>query len=245
MKIVSKFRDYYDSMVRHGQDLTTVFVRKPEPITNEPLLKILEKVNHYGARAPETLTVKEEGHDYRYTFGLGHLLVCGKIYRYVAVGRESALRWYTDYGGSAHDYFYDMATLTKFVESLGFVVKDIYRSKYFESNQSINLLEAFLSHQGTTEAESEAVKARVVTATRAWQCDSRFFYWEANDSLSSFKFYKLMDPYTVYQELDMYISGVLGQQARDVVNISDKDRIYQHGFDEYSFRKLPEERRKK
>lgn len=59
-----------------------------------------------------------------------------------------------------------------------------------------------------------------------------------NPCLKRVEFFRCKDAYTVYQELDMFISGVLGEPGVPMVEITDKDRIKQHGFDEWSFRKI-------
>ena len=106
-------------------------------------------------------------------------------------------------------------------------------------------LDAFLSRQGTDELQEDLVKARIVIAGLYDVADEfNVVDWHKDVPLKDVSFYKVWDPYQAYQELDMYISGVLGQQEKETINISDKDRIYQHGFDSYSFRKLPEEKKR-
>ena len=38
----------------------------------------------------------------------------------------------------------------------------------------------------------------------------------------------------------MFISGVLGNKEKEIVQVEDKYKIAQHGFDKWSFRKEPE-----
>lgn len=63
--------------------------------------------------------------------------------------------------------------------------------------------------------------------------------WRVNgDDLKDVQFYKVLDAYTVFQELDMWIGGVLASSGRPVVEITDdKVKIAKHGFDSGSFRK--------
>ena len=58
-----------------------------------------------------------------------------------------------------------------------------------------------------------------------------------NPILKEYEFYKVFDTYQTFQEIQMFISGVLGNKENNVVIISDKDKIIQHGFDKWSFRK--------
>jgi hypothetical protein len=262
MRIVSKFRDYYDSIMAHGQDLSTVYLRKEEEITAPDLLAALKSPSRSewrwaqdetkGAKLPRPYVPDQMAVDHEdvrcLSFGTGYVLFCGKAYRYVFVREEYKNPCYRDGTGAWNKlhYFYDYKELEEFLQSYGKLVKDIYRRKFLTDElEYARKLEAFLSQQGTDEVEDLLVKHRIVTARQIYSHDLHRWYWESNSPLKDCKFFKIKDPYTAFQELDMYISGVLGQQAKEVVNISDKDRIYQHGFDKYSFRKLPEEKGKK
>lgn len=58
-----------------------------------------------------------------------------------------------------------------------------------------------------------------------------------NPTLSKFQFQKVIDPYTAFQEISMYISGVLGVGKPDLIEVSDKTKIEKAGFDnKISFR---------
>lgn len=58
-----------------------------------------------------------------------------------------------------------------------------------------------------------------------------------NPCLKELEFFKIFDPYTCFQELSMFISGVMGGTAPPMVEISNDMRIAKHGFDKWSFRK--------
>jgi hypothetical protein len=68
-----------------------------------------------------------------------------------------------------------------------------------------------------------------------------------NCNLKQFEFYKVFNPYQAYQEISMYISGVLGVGAPEIIEISDKNKITKKGFDTVSsFRtKSPGKKRKR
>jgi len=59
-----------------------------------------------------------------------------------------------------------------------------------------------------------------------------------NPCLKGLEFYKQMDPFMAFQEIEMYISGVLGIDSQKTLEVSDKSKIEGHGFDyKWSFRK--------
>ena len=64
---------------------------------------------------------------------------------------------------------------------------------------------------------------------------------QINPPMRDYQFYRKMDPYTTYQELDMWISGTLAYPQNMMIEVEDKYRIMAHGFDvKYGFRKRPE-----
>jgi hypothetical protein len=63
-----------------------------------------------------------------------------------------------------------------------------------------------------------------------------------NPILKEYKFYRVLDAYTVFQEIMMFIGGVLGTNENNIIDVDDKYKISQHGFDKWSFRKEPEKR---
>jgi len=70
--------------------------------------------------------------------------------------------------------------------------------------------------------------------------DSKFII---NPLLKEYEFYKLFDTFQAFQEIQMFIGGVLGNREKEIVNVADKYKIEQHGFDKWSFRKMPEDKK--
>lgn len=64
-------------------------------------------------------------------------------------------------------------------------------------------------------------------------------YWQINPiGLKNFQFMKVLDPYTIHQELSMWVGGVLPGSSPIMETISEKVKIEKHGFDpKWSFRK--------
>jgi len=55
------------------------------------------------------------------------------------------------------------------------------------------------------------------------------------------EFFKIVDPFTAFQELSMFIGGIMGGKSPIMIEVADKDRIAKHGFDKFSFRKEKQE----
>jgi hypothetical protein len=60
-----------------------------------------------------------------------------------------------------------------------------------------------------------------------------------NPILSHYQFYKVFDSFQAFQEISMFIGGVLGQGEKEIIEVEDKYKIEQHGFNKWSFRKEP------
>jgi len=60
-----------------------------------------------------------------------------------------------------------------------------------------------------------------------------------NPVLKDYEFYKVVDAFTAFQEIQMFIAGVLGIGEKEIIEVEDKYKIPQHGFDKWSFRKEP------
>jgi len=58
-----------------------------------------------------------------------------------------------------------------------------------------------------------------------------------NPILKGYKFYRIFDSFQALQEIQMFISGVLGTNENKVIEVADKYKIESHGFDKHSFRK--------
>lgn len=64
-----------------------------------------------------------------------------------------------------------------------------------------------------------------------------------NPLLKDYEFYKVFDTVQAFQEISMFMGGVLGRGEKEIVEVADKYKITQHGFDKWSFRKEPENKK--
>ena len=66
-----------------------------------------------------------------------------------------------------------------------------------------------------------------------------------NPIISKFQFYKVYDPFTTFQKISQYISGVLGINNKVITTIADSDMLIKKGFDDKSFKTLSPGKKKK
>jgi hypothetical protein len=70
-------------------------------------------------------------------------------------------------------------------------------------------------------------------------------YWHNNNYkfivnplLRNYVFYKIFNSFQAFQEIQMFLGGVLGVGEKEIIEVADKYKIQQHGFDyKWSFRK--------
>ena len=100
--------------------------------------------------------------------------------------------------------------------------------------KTVGSIHKLFSFKGSTILEEWSIQNKITIALMN--------YWHKeiniNPKLSQLNFEKQFDPYSAYQEIEMWIGGVLTNNET-IPEISDKDKINQHGFDKWSFRKQP------
>ncbi|PNG50142.1 MULTISPECIES: hypothetical protein [unclassified Variovorax] len=250
MRVLSKFRDYYDNAQALGADKTRVFVRTA---ARQQFAEGAVPVPWNGLTAAGIPRRIEIADGSVVALDALHILFAGKLYRGLRVrlyGRH--LRGYrpprdhdlTDCYAVDEHVFYDargaIADLSRHVPEKELKAKG-WRSKRTLAEK----VGDFLGEQGRTELFDWAVTQRVAIAVneaeRRGVGVSRVSL-TLNPALETVEFYRLFDAYQAYQELDMFWGGVLAPESRPMVGIADKYRIAQAGFDQLSFRKSPTKR---
>jgi len=112
----------------------------------------------------------------------------------------------------------------KFVDNLNYVLTYDPINLFRELNTPIFIYDA---DYGRTDID------------KYWRNHPKFF---VNPLLKDYKFYKIFDAIQAFQEISMFLGGVLGNKEKEIVNVADKYKIAQHGFDKWSFRKEPEKK---
>jgi hypothetical protein len=235
MYIIAKNKDYYDGVVGSvGIDKTIVYERSPVELSTKETPKQFIKSNDYGWRTnrdnPFTsigyadidrkATKKYDDNDF---FIVGF---CGKLY----------LGWKLYYKVKERGLMGIMEEVTKTDIVYGYEnVKDILKISYWRNNiendvktvMDFNPIEIF-----------REVKAPIFTYEYG-----REYKFTVNPILKDFKFYKEVDAFTAFTELQMFVSGVLGVGEKELIEVEDKYKIGQHGFDKWSFRREPTKKR--
>lgn len=239
MRIISKFHDYYDSVLKYGPDDHCVFVRESARLDANGRLPADLAFMRPGLRAVETFTAK------RAPLSIVPFVIafCGKCYpgiRLTSSGLPS--------GEAAFDECcYDLASYRAHMVALGCSIEPERRRRRYrhwrhwhyrtESPTDLQDLTSFF-----TADRSPAFEALVSRGSAILLCLSRRHSDDVelydNPELKTLKFYQVFDAYSAFQELEMYLGGVLAHREAPMPDFDDVLKAQQKGFDKHSFRRL-------
>lgn len=219
MLIVSKFHDYYDSAAGMGIDKTCVYKRSTEQVVKD----------RYSYRDSfENKKKKFELEKFTIWF-------CGKVYPGVKIEEKDT---YPPYESNKMHYFYDADKLENFLKKNN-LLKELkgIRSRYYsrrDFREDSDRKEYFdFNRETLRKIKKDYVRYRCPVMV----IDESGII--KNPVLKNYGFAKVKDPYTAFQELYMYISGVLGSSGNPMIELTDKDKQEKRGFWKWSFRTMP------
>jgi hypothetical protein len=250
MRIKSDFHDYYDCAQAFGQDQELVYVRKKIdfPLATELKTK----------RAPFPLPDVDAHRGYT---RIGELPTGMRFYVIGVAGKVyPCFQLFWQYPNTLEKdceaFCYSLADIDKVIKTkCNRKVQDIFngataskRRDPFSRRYSISTRRAeFETFFTEWNRENKADKVRLLfTQYPIWAIESRHDGWYVcyNCSLKAFKFFKVQDPVTTYQEIAMFLGGLAIPQNPIPVP-SDKDMVSIKGFDRFSFRKEPSKKKNK
>jgi len=236
--IIAKVRDYYDCMMQHGQDMSVTFMRLGEQLYAAQLPGFVANILTTGNKCTKTF----KKNDIEIKIDGVNILFCGNLYH--GIRAKITVQDSSQFYGVRHEFktFYNFDELVDFLVSYGHeeVLSDRYWKpktlKIVECLKSLKIHD-FLEKQGTSELMDFCIENRWIVSTSSHEGYFEYQIILNGSNLKDFQFYKMFDHQMAYQELDMFISGVLPTSTQMPIEIEDKYRIPQHGFDKFSFRK--------
>lgn len=247
MRIVGKgTRDYYDSCMGHGQDEQLCYVRNPEShdIDSDKYKRAISHkaiTNKYTTSARWGVETKltTKNHELWVTSGL--VGFCGIVYPFVQVIKK----WNQTscYQPDEVSYFYDEPSLVKYLKSKGWSAKNYTDKKFYYWSQSMTkrVVDKFFEQHVSNDFFFDL--GQPVYAVMDVGYTKEFV---ENPCLNDLQFYKVFDAYTTFQEISMYLGGVLGQAHPPIIEISNEDMAKKKGFGhKYAFRKEPTKKKRK
>jgi hypothetical protein len=234
--------DYYDGAMGYGHDPSILYVRGGAEIA------IDHAATKFGLCIPrvrlELRGVKGSKWKNRYvntasTLDVEHeitrvaVVICGTLYRGVCIS-TTPRSYYTT--RSDISYFWSL-------DSVGAWLKENQLILYsapvnWTEKHPMPLEEYFTPLRLRDGIRNDLIERRYSTLvwdehTKAWGK-----VWRVDQPiLKDIQFYKAVPPNILFQELELWIGGVLPAQVNPVVEISDEIRAAKHGMDKTSFRR--------
>ena len=228
MRIVSNFKDYYDSIARYDSERDRIWIRKRE-VLKEPLIPLPEefvrtKSYSLSGRSSGFLEIRPVA-----------VLLCGILYR----GATTEI-------GIKRETFWDLDSLKKYVGKLEFSggkpKLPTEKTRWYFHKPWIIDDDWFRSDESFRGISIEKKIPLVVIEQDTRTLRGRKILFVKDDELKHLDFYRRMDAASIYQELAMFIDGIIGSSPPRMEKVSDLTLRDKHGFDEKSFKKEKQKR---
>ena len=236
MYIISKKKDYYDGVVGTiGIDKTIIYERELVELTDNQKLPKPFKYNRFDENKSLINLCNvhiDDKKTTKYNDVSGFIVgFCGKLY----LGwkfKYKVMEWDAIIG--SHKPIIKTDIIYGYENAKKYLKFDYWRSnldndfEYFKNYESIELFRGFNSPIFIFDYNSITPKIQKSLII--------------NPILKDYEFYKVIDAFTAFTELQMFISGVLGTGEKEMIEIEDKYKIKKHGFNKWSFRKEPQKK---
>lgn len=241
MRIISKHKDYYDTVQAYGIDTTSMYIRKikefktdtDEVITVRKLLFPNEDYLHRNIswyKNNEQFDVE----DFKVIF------FCGKVFPFFTFKKT--------YGFNTK-YFncYNLSSIDTTIRKYG--GKSIKNDWVHKKKTAGLRLVRHVANKLVKDRLGISIGAQVLLDLHHKFEVPYFMYSDSdknivfNPNLKKQSFYKIYDTFTAYQEIDMFLSGILGGQSPKIIELDDLMRKAKHGFDKWSFKKHPQKKK--
>lgn len=247
MRIISKFKDYYDSAAGYGVDTSVIYERTSKPLPSWSLEEDRQPdVMQYREIAAACRAIVHPDrfrHLYHYAeFKTVFVGVAGKIYvglilPYVALDEEKQLWQRIRNGMYSEMHVWKPENLTdkqldqKMEHAWPKATEVTTVREWFASNENARIVENVDLFTKYNMVSFVAVQAGSGTSVRV------------NERLQDYSFQRMMDGFTAFQEISMFVTGVLAQQDQMTHVPTDKELLYARGHDDMSFKTPPTKKR--
>lgn len=241
MLIVSKFHDFYDTASIYGIDKTCVYNRKEESVKIErPYWHSKNSVSLPNGNRFELYRTGGSDNGFPMGWDVNRILIgfCGKFYPVVSIKINTLKEVNKKF------FFYNAKDFNAFMD-----IRQITSSKKSYYSPTYNKYN--LDHSKGVEAFFDGIEEMNIKYQELFHAfKSPVFAIHGlkiilNPSLKSYGFMKQKDPQTSFQDIYMFLSGVLGSPPPKKEKIDDKIMAASKGHDgPYSFKKTPGKRGK-
>jgi hypothetical protein len=232
MRILGKFKDYYDSAMAHGVDRSVVYARETREIDFDR--------NRQPFLAPCAYHASGLRHDCVLSPFL--LIIAGKVHPGLRCDRRTGHMGFDR--ETRHLYSLDQAKALLTDWDLAHLLPEEDEGRRRWNPYRSRTLDDVFAPVAPEVAKAIcdwAIRDKVTLALVGHPPKgniSQEFKLILDPCLKDLEFYRVMDAFATFQELSAWVGGVLANNP-DPAPVSDQVRIQQHGFDEWSFRKQP------
>jgi hypothetical protein len=236
MLIKSSFKDYYDVAASAGVDTSVVYIRETQPIQLEDAFFS----DHLPAYFPDNLGgIREDDYSEKAIFLHNQkrhcqftiIGFCGRLYvgLFVDIHTPKELYQFAYFGEDILTLVWSKNKRNRFPSEFSAVENCVKRwhgkqDDLFFKQLKAPIFSVDIRHP-LTRYETKNVGLYMPK-------------FSVNTPLSIFQFYKVFDPYSAFQAVQSYVSGVLGGSENPMIEVSNTTKIVKAGFDlKTSFRK--------
>lgn len=237
MKIISKFHDYYDTVLSTGQDLSVTYERTSSDIETVELEhvslfnELVEAQNRWTFQPVRTFQpYKVYGKEDSVTISEERISVafCGKVHNIVIFTCQ------------------DETTVCSTEQQVITYLKKHKQEKFLQDNRECRRLTKWVT-MDTSKVNTDAIHLAFNTPIIAirFKRKDRWHHSDysspdvtltLNPCLKDLKFQSVVGPYIAFQELSMYLANQLACEQQPPVEIDDKYKLQGKGFDNVSFK---------
>lgn len=229
MRIISTFKDYYDSISSYGVDKSIIYNRNLEiicdvNISNIKYCKSIESL--LDSRAIEWVTLPKSE--------IGVIGFCGKLFPFMTFNNKDGKGVFLKDGSYIHNYSTtycvtdELLKLNELLDSNtrgSMIHKDVRRrvNRFFDEvpKVSIDFVDVGCPVFALLKASNRCFSIDLIK----------------NIPLSSVEFFRVKHPVEAFQEIQQYVSTRLVSEKEVPVKISDEILAQKKGFDKWSFRR--------
>lgn len=227
MRIISDFNDYYDIGVSYGVDPNIVYERKERELTEKEVKQLFNFPEYERLRFRDVVNKivgKEVGRLFQQFRFLEIVGFCGKWYfTWWDTERESPGCFPSGPLVTKYHWYWSDALEDK-------INKDRYTHK--EDVSAIKELMRSSPYEGM-----DLFVTLGVPSIHIFSNGCNEIKITTNPILKNLSFASVVDPWTAFQEVDMFVSGILGQPQPNTVDVNDETLRDAKGFDNMSFKK--------
>jgi hypothetical protein len=235
MLILSKKRDYYDNIRAYGIDKSIIYDRKEETINFK------HKYHRLCSKTVDPLDECPHSWEYnKHQFSFFVVGFCGKVYPVIRVERYRTHMTIGLKDLQSTEHFFFASDVLDYCNRYNIKVPE---KDWNDTVRTVRGIKRFFN-EGYDFLYPLFQKYKVPVFV--WGCTQDKYSWYTNPTLilnpilKDYQFMRMIPPPLAFQELMMYISGVLGTPDRPMVKLSDKEIARKHQMDgKYSFRKTP------